>query len=339
MSAPAPIPSLSIVVPVYDEPEWILRCVADAETALLASPFADRAEIVIVDDGSGEPTKRSLATLDTDIDARVITQENRGRFGARETGIHAARGDLVLLLDSRISLAPDSLKFVASQLDGEALPAWNGHVEIDVEGNPFGRFWRTIVYFAWRDYLANPRTTSFGLAEYDRYPKGTGCFIAPRTALLRAIADFRSLYEDLRFSSDDTVLIRSIAAEQRINISPGFSCTYVARDSATTFVRHSFHRGTTFVDSFGRRGTRFFPVVLAFFPASIACLVLLLRRPRTAIALAAGALLALGGGAAAGGRPTRDAIAFSAVSAPFALAYSAGIWRGGLLAVRRWLAA
>jgi glycosyltransferase involved in cell wall biosynthesis len=328
---------MSVVIPVFDEPEWIVRCVADAEQALNASPFADDAEIVIVDDGSARPTKDALQGLRTDVVTRVITQENQGRFGARETGIRAARGDLVLLLDSRISLAPDSLQFIASRLNGERLPAWNGHVDIDVKGNPFGRFWRTITYLAWRDYLAHPRTTSFGLAEYDRYPKGTGCFIAPREALLRAVDEFRSIYRDLRFSSDDTVLIRSIAEVQPINISPGFSCTYEARDSAGKFMRHAFHRGTTFVDSFGRPGTRFFPIVLAFFPASILFLVLLATRPRLALSVAAGMLLALGGGAAAAGRPPMDAVAFGAVSGPFAVAYSAGIWRGGLLAARAWL--
>ncbi len=327
------IPTLSIVIPVHNEAQWVGSCVEHAATAIGNSGFAGRAEIVIVDDGSDQETKNVLSSLAPGPSLRVITQDNRGRFAAREAGIRAASGDLVFLLDSRVFVAPESLRFVASSLNGERLPAWNGHVEIDVEGNPFARFWRTVTYVAWRDYLGNPRTTSFGLEEYDRYPKGTGCFIASRALLVRALGEFSSMYEDSRFSSDDTLLIRSIAAEQPINISPQFACSYTSRDSLGRFLRHAFHRGTTFVDGFGRPGTRFFGALLAFFPSSLAFALLALRRPRIALALALGAPLAAAAGATAMRRPPGDVVAFALLSGPFALAYSAGIWRGGMMAI------
>jgi len=334
MSTRSDTPRLSIVIPVYNEPEWIGRCVADAVTAVQNSQFAADAELVVVDDGSDQPTKDVLGALSPGIRLRLIDQENRGRFAAREAGIRAAEGQLVLLLDARVSVAPDSLQFVASSLDHERLPVWNGHVEIEVDRNPYARFWRTITYASWRDYLANPRTTSFGLEEYDRYPKGTTCFIAPRDALLRALGEFGSLYEDSRFSNDDTVLIRSIAAEQRINISPGFACRYRSRDSLGRFVSHSYHRGTVFLDGFGRRGTRFFPVVVAFFPVSIAMIAIALKRPRSVIRLVAAEPIAAAVFAVTMRRSLRDVVAFSLLSVPFTAAYCAGIWRGALMAAR-----
>jgi glycosyltransferase involved in cell wall biosynthesis len=321
------------VIPVYNEPVWIGRCISSLMSALRNSPFRDP-ELIVVDDGSEKPTQDALAALATDVQMRVITQENQGRFTARRVGIQAASGELVLLLDSRVLIARDSLAYVASRLEDEPLPVWNAHVEIDVKGDPYARFWRTITYAAWRDYLSNPRTTSFGLDEYDRYPKGTTCFIAPRTALLRALDEFRSLYQDLQFVNDDTVLIRSIAAEQRINISPQFACRYRSRDSLRRFLRHSFHRGTVFLDGFGRPGTRFFPVVVAFFPASLAFGLFAVKRPSWALGLAATGPLAALLFAAALRRPPRDILAFSALAGPFAVAYSAGIWRGALLAAR-----
>jgi glycosyltransferase involved in cell wall biosynthesis len=327
------VPSLSIVIPVYNEPEWIGRCVTDAAEAVRASDFADDAELVIVDDGSGEPTKQALAALEPGLPTRTITQCNRGRFEARKAGIEAARGDLVLLLDSRVLIDSGALRFVAERIDGD-LPVWNGHVEVDVARNPFARFWRTVAFAAWPDYLRNPRTMSFGLEDYDRYPKGTTCFLAPRESLLKALTEFRSMYEDSRFANDDTVLIRSIAKWQRINLSPGFACRYHARESLERFLRHSYHRGTVFVDGFGRRGTRFFPVVVAFFPASVAFAALTARRPQWAAAIAAGVPLLAALWAARLDRPPADVVAFSALSGPFALAYSAGIWRGGAMALR-----
>ncbi len=60
-------------------------------------------------------------------------------------------------------------------------PVWNGHVHVHAD-NALGDFWRLLAELAWRDYFDNPRTTSFGLSEFDRFPKGTTCFLAPRTA-------------------------------------------------------------------------------------------------------------------------------------------------------------
>jgi hypothetical protein len=129
------------------------------------------------------------------------------------------------------------------------------------------------------------------------------------------------------------VLIRSIAHRQRINLSPGFACRYHARESLQRFLRHSFHRGTVFVDGFGRRGTRFFPVVVAFFPASVGFALLATKKPRWAAAIAAAVPLLAAGWAAKLRRPVGDVVAFSALSGPFTAAYSAGIWRGGVMAV------
>ena len=330
------VPSLSIVIPVYNEPRWIEQSVCDAVAAVRRSPFARDAELVIVDDGSDQATKSVLARLSAGVETRVITQDNQGRFAARQTGIEAAKGDLVLLLDSRVSIRPDSLRFLAPRLaNGSAQDVWNAHVDIDVRANPFARFWRTIAHAAWPDYLNNPRTMSYGLEDYDRYPKGTTCFMAPRSLLLEALGEFRSLYEDSRYANDDTVLIRSIAEKRRINISPGFACLYRSRDSTARFLRHSFHRGIVFVDGFGRPGTRFFPFLLAFFPVSAALLVLALVRPRQALRLALAAPMMAALGATAIKRPPRDVLAFSILSGPFSVAYGAGIWRGGLLALKR----
>jgi glycosyltransferase involved in cell wall biosynthesis len=329
----AGVPSLSIVIPVFNEPDWIGRCVRDAIEAVRSYPFADVTELVIVDDGSDEPTREALAALEPGVPTHTITQENRGRFEARRAGIQAASGDLVLLLDSRVRIDTDALRFVSARMDGE-LPVWNGHVEVDVAGNPFARFWRTVAFAAWPDYLRNPRTMSFGLDDYDRYPKGTTCFLAPRESLLSALTEFRSMYDDPRFANDDTVLIRSIAHRQRINLSPGFACRYHARESLPRFLRHSFHRGTVFVDGFGRRGTRFFPVVVAFFPGSVAFAVLAAKKPLWAGGIAAGIPLLAACWAARLRRPPADVAAFSALSGPFAAAYSAGIWRGGAMALR-----
>jgi glycosyltransferase involved in cell wall biosynthesis len=331
------MPKLSVVIPVYNEPVWIGRAVADLVQAVQSSPFQDT-ELVIVDDGSNEETRAALAALETPFPLRVVHQENQGRFGARRRGLAEASGDLVLLLDSRVSLHPDALRFVGERIDGH-LPAWNGHVEIDTERNPYACFWNVVSHAAFREYLSDPRTTSFGVEEYDRYPKGTTCFLAPREALAAAVEEFSSYYtgEDARHVNDDTILLRSLVRRQRINISPGFACTYRSRTSLPAFLKHAFHRGTVFFDGFARRGTHYLPVVVAFFPVSAVSLALAVRHPRAALRVGRAAPLAAAAGAAALGRPRREVVSFAALAPPFAAVFGAGIWRGAWIAFRELL--
>lgn len=331
-------PSLSVVIPVYNEPEWVPVAVGDLVTAVERSRFDD-VELILVDDGSAEPTVAALGALATPFPHRVIRQENRGRFVARSVGLKAAAGDLVLLLDSRVSLDPDALAFVAGRLeDGEPLPIWNAHVEIELAGNPFARFWNVLTELAFRAYFDDPRTTSFGPDDFDAFPKGTTCFLAPREALLEAVGSFTSAYDDPRDANDDTILIRGLAARQRISISPSFGCRYRSRDALRPFLRHAFHRGGVFVDGYGRPGTRFFPVVVGFYPLSLSAVALVARRPRWSVAagVAAGGL---GGGAVAlRRRSVRDGAVFAALGPLFAATFGAGMWRGLALAVRAGLA-
>jgi glycosyltransferase involved in cell wall biosynthesis len=327
-------PSLSVVIPVYNEPAWIVPVVDDLVAAVSRSPF-EQVELIVVDDGSDEPTQAALESLDAPFPTRVLRQANSGRLAARRAGMEAATGDLVLLLDSRVSIDPDALAFVAAEFDrtGE-MPIWNAHVEMDLRGNPFGRFWRVIEFMAFRDYLANPRTTTYGPEEFDRYPKGTTCFIAPRRMMLEAMGGFRSYYADVRDANDDTPIIRALAEQQPINISPGFSCLYRPRQSLGPFARHAFHRGGVFVDGYGRPGTRFFAVIVAFYPLSLLTAALAVRRPRQAVAAAAAAPLAGAGLGLALRRPRADSIALATVGPLWLAAFAAGMWRGLWLALR-----
>lgn len=327
-------PTLSIVIPVYNEPDWIGPVVADAVVAVERSSFADP-EFVIVDDGSDDATQRALARLDTPFRKRIVRQENSGRFLARRAGVEAATGDLVLLLDARVSLHADSLSFVSKRLESEAtLPIWNAHCDVDLSGNLYARFWNVLTEMAYRDYYDNPRTVSYGLDDFDRYPKGTTCFLAPREALLDAIENFDSYYADTRNANDDTSVIRLLAAKQPINISPGFACTYRSRDAFVPFLRHAFHRGVVFLDGWARPGGRFFGVIAAFYPLSALTLLLAVRKPRL---LAAAAMAAPTVGAGAGfalHRSRADCVALGALGPAWLCVYAAGMWRGLGLALR-----
>jgi hypothetical protein len=205
---------------------------------------------------------------------------------------------------------------------------------MQVAGDPYGTFWKLLAELAWNDYFDNPRTTSFGAADFDRFPKGTGCFVVPRQLLLDAIGSFRSRYSDLRYANDDGPLIRWIAERERVNVSPRFSGLYVPRSRLGAFVRHSFHRGIVFLDGHGRSESRFYLVVVGFYPASVLLALAAFRRPVVVPVVAATAAVAAG---ALGVKRRRAPfeIASLAVLAPiYGLAHGAGMWRGLALLAR-----
>jgi glycosyltransferase involved in cell wall biosynthesis len=328
------LPTLSIVIPVYNEPCWTGITVADAVVAIERSSFTEP-ELIVVDDGSDEETQAALASLRAPFPLRVIRQENKGRFLARQAGVEAARGDLVLLLDSRVLLQADGLEYVSRGLGTDGvLSIWNGHCEIELAGNPYARFWNVLTEVAYRDYCANPRTMSYGLEEFDRYPKGTTCFLAPREALLDAIANFDSRFVDARDANDDTSVIRLLAARQPINISPSFACTYHSREELRPFLRHTFHRGGVFVDGWARADGRFFGAIVAFYPLSALAVAIGLRRPRIALAAILTAPAASAGAGAALRRSPADCAVLGMLGLPWLCVYAAGMWRGLWLALR-----
>jgi glycosyltransferase involved in cell wall biosynthesis len=328
-------PDLSVVLPAYNEAAEIGRTIDALVEAIRHSGLA--AEVILVDDGSTDDTvavaeQRAAGHLPL----RILRQRNSGRLEARRAGLEAAGAELALLLDARVTLAPDALRFVAGRLaEGEDI--WTGHVDVAADGNPFALFWKLLAELAWDEYFADPRTTRFDAASFDRYPKGAGCFVAPRRLLLDAFAAFRSYYAEQRFANDDTPALRWIAERQGIGVSPGFSAVYVPRTRLSTFLKHSFRRGTVFLDGHGRRQSRFFWAAVAFYPASALLAVAALRRP---VMLPAAAAAVSVGAAGLGARRRRSAaeIASLAWLAPlYAAAHGAGMWRGLALAVREHL--
>lgn len=316
-----PAPALSVVIPVRDEAGHLPRTIEALLSSLDGSGFD--AEIVVVDDGSRDGSADAARqTADGRVPLHIVRREGEGRFTARRAGLEAATGELVLLLDARVQLDPGALSFLHERVAaGETV--WNGHVHVD-DDSAFGVFWSLLAELAWRDYFDAPRTTSFGLDDFDRFPKGTTCFLAPRELLLSAFASFRTHYRDVRLANDDTPILRTIAERTRIGISPRFACTYAPRASLGRFFRHAVHRGTVFLDGHGTPESRFYPAVVAFFPLSAA----LASRPR----LVPLALAACGAAAAAygvrAGRSRREVTVLATVTPVYAAGHAAGMWRG-----------
>jgi glycosyltransferase involved in cell wall biosynthesis len=327
---------LSVVIPVRNEAEHLPATIDALVEAAARSDFT--MELIVVDDGStdGSATTVEGAVADR-LPMKILAREQAGRFEARRAGVEAAMSDWVLLLDARVRLHRDSLRFLAECLTPDS-SVWNGHVVPQTRGNPFGAFGNVLVHIAWARYFDDPRPTSYGLDDFDHFPKGTGCFLAPREMLLQAMDAFVPRVADWRLVSDDTQLIRWIAARHLIHLSPEFGCDYQPRTSLRAFVNNALYRGSTFLDGHGRTESRFYALAVGFYPVSAALALLVLRRPLVLPVLVA---VSVGGGAAVAARARRplfETASFAALTPVYAVAHGAGMWRALAVLVRQRLA-
>ncbi|MCA9430617.1 MAG: glycosyltransferase family 2 protein, partial [Candidatus Omnitrophica bacterium] len=95
---------VTVVVPAFNEEEALGEDIEGIREALIRHgvPF----EILVVDDGSTDTTRQ----VGLDHGARVISHySNRGVGAARKTGIKAARGEIIVMIDADNSYPADQI--------------------------------------------------------------------------------------------------------------------------------------------------------------------------------------------------------------------------------------
>jgi glycosyltransferase involved in cell wall biosynthesis len=181
-------PFFSVVIPVYNRATALAAAIASVR----AQSFQDF-EIVVVDDGSKD-NPRAVVEAMADPRIRFIRKINAGGGAARNTGIDAAQGAFVALLDSDDRFLPHHLESMHALLRGTADLAGYARARVDRgEG---------------RVFLKPPRALLPGenMANYllcDRGFTPTSTIVAPRRAAARIRFD-----EHLRVAEDTDFAIR-----------------------------------------------------------------------------------------------------------------------------------
>ena len=100
---------LSIVVPCYNEEESLPDLVARLKDTI--KPWADRAEIILVDDGSSDGTWRAIEAARAECPQLVGLRlsANRGHQIALTAGLEAAKGERIMMLDADLQDPPELL--------------------------------------------------------------------------------------------------------------------------------------------------------------------------------------------------------------------------------------
>lgn len=322
-------PSLTFVTILYNAENMIERTLDCLVESIQCAQWKN-ADILVVDDGS---TDKTVAVIEqykkkTGVSITIHSQKNQGRLIASKAGTELAQGEIVSFMGARVFMHKKSLLWLKEQLARHPnRKVWNCHIEVPRKHNIQAQFWHVLTFIAWRKYLRKPRLISYGSEDFDYYPKGTGAFICPRELLLEGYNHLDSIYDDEKYSSDDTTLIRYIATKERIYMSPNYSADYVARSGWKAFVRHTYDRGSFLLDSYMRPGTRFYVPIIIYFILFIPAVVivalnlwLLLAIPLGMVVVFIGLIMIGVGG--------RDALGFCCLAPIFGFIYNLGMWRG-----------
>lgn len=102
---------ISVVIPMFNAEKYVAQTIL----SVLSQSYLNT-EVLIVDDGS---TDRSVEICKHFLDSRIkiISQENRGLAGARNTGIRHASGDYIALIDADDLWLFDKLEKHVKHLD------------------------------------------------------------------------------------------------------------------------------------------------------------------------------------------------------------------------------
>jgi glycosyltransferase involved in cell wall biosynthesis len=126
--------NVSIVIPCYNQARFVGEAIESARRQVGAE-----VEVIVVNDGS---TDRSPAIIDAfaaiDARVRVISQPNRGLSSARNAGLDAARGTIVIFLDADDRLHPGAASAAVQSFSRhpEAMMTFGRCTLIDEQGQP-----------------------------------------------------------------------------------------------------------------------------------------------------------------------------------------------------------
>lgn len=97
--------TITVVIPVYNAEKYIVRAVE----SVLAQSYK-KTEIIIIDDGSYDGTKKELLPY---INSKIVNyfyQKNKGAAAARNHGISKAQGEYIAFLDQDDEWLPNKLE-------------------------------------------------------------------------------------------------------------------------------------------------------------------------------------------------------------------------------------
>jgi glycosyltransferase involved in cell wall biosynthesis len=186
-------PSVSVVVPAYNEEAHIVRLLRS-----LRRQDTPPREVIVADDGSTDAT----AAVARDEGATVIELPHRGPAAAKNAGAQAARGEVLAFLDADMDCRADFLrKLVLPIAEGRAIGTFTRDVYIANTENRWARAYAAIRWSPaarllpenfpdrWTQFRALPRDEFVRAGGFADVGYGEDMTLADRVGELAVAAD------------------------------------------------------------------------------------------------------------------------------------------------------
>jgi biofilm PGA synthesis N-glycosyltransferase PgaC len=204
---PAPLPRVTVLVPVYNE-EVV---VAAAVRSLLSLDYP-ALDIVVVDDGSTDAAFALASGLEGQyggITVRVMHKTNGGKASALNTGIALARTPFVVCMDGDSRLTPDTLRYAMRHFADPRVGAVAGNVKVVNRSN----LWTRLQALEYIEGLNLPRRAQGFLRAVNIIPGPLGIF---RRDVLASVGG----YDTDTYAEDADLTLKVLTAGWHIVYEP-----------------------------------------------------------------------------------------------------------------------
>ena len=223
---------LSIIVPVYNVEQYVLRCVQSIYQQGLSE---DEFEVILVNDGTQDDSfNRIESVIIEHSNIIIVEQSNQGLSAARNTGMLKASGDYFIFLDSDDLLVNNTLSQLLSflevnevdmlvagfvKMDNRDIDSFNGNYGSEFltdlkssynmflhDFNPYECYvWRTIYR---KDFLNNNNIRFIPGLYFEDVPFTTECFLKAKKCAKTSLVFY--VYRQRENSIVSTVNIKKI---------------------------------------------------------------------------------------------------------------------------------
>ncbi len=201
---PEKFPSISILVPAYNEGEHI----AETLKSLLLLEYPGKREIIVINDGSKDDTGEQARKF-AKKGVIVIDKPNGGKASAMNVGIKRAKGELVAVLDADSIVAQDALLHMVGYFGEPEIAAVTPMMKVWESRTPAQKLQKA-------EYILNSFTKKL-LEQLDAITVTPGPFSIYRASVFKKLGGF----DEETLTEDQEIALRMQRANMRIASSVG----------------------------------------------------------------------------------------------------------------------
>ncbi len=124
-SSPEYHPSVSVIIPAYNEQKVIAKTIE----SLLASEYEGPLEVLVIDDGSTDETVEAVESVN-DSRLRLVRQSNSGKAYALQRGVVVTKNEILIFADADTQFDRHAVALLAGTFEDSQIGAVSGHARV-----------------------------------------------------------------------------------------------------------------------------------------------------------------------------------------------------------------